>query len=783
METLLRYYPDTAQTLGSFVCDFPCTDTDHAFQVFLESTAICPDREINKTGRECASRLPALFNKCLLALLRGKKHNILTDGCRLGENNTIDFFYPNKHHAHFHTKLFRKLHSLVGDQLMEDILSHCSLFLSEGGTLFQISGQPLHTRHYKNKTRVRRGVGRKAVFYAHPRIENRRLSHKPQSLFCVSSPCEIARGITRNINKTEKTIELVKRIQKNIKAAPVFSILNTHCERSEKETPAANVFGFLKAAIKRIVPPIAFGGAGNKEKFFQKIKLFVCLSRYEDITAESLLRGIETKCLFLSSRRETRTEKIETRAETERLFSLLVTEIAIPLIRAAFYVTETTASQVVYFRHETWQKRSAVYLAKHKLLGAGTKNSQNPKLKLVPKKNSFREIICYQRDQIDTHRAALASIEYALKKTQKSQPPQKTLETAGIEEIREKLSAFKGKQTDSTRAFFCVTADIETCFDTIDQDRLCGRVEEMFGNIRGAEYNIEHYTTLSLCFNEVRKKHKAVLASLFFDGTIHGIDGNRPAVVVNESVPQKRKTKTLLKTILDLIRSTDVSFGRKTFRREKGIPQGAGISTALANIALSMADSLLVDMLSDETLLLRHVDDYLLVTRRRDVAEGFVGKIQKAIHGFGMKINKEKTLESTEEQRYIPWNCFLLDAHTLEVRAKETPPGLLSISPMRRNVRVMVDKIKKIHVLSLKRIFLDPALCGKQTVLENIRRILAATGERVRNYVDASDIELRKDMAVRIKKELAVLTYNTVKRTNKAVTFEETETLANTLLG
>lgn len=77
------------------------------------------------------------------------------------------------------------------------------------------------------------------------------------------------------------------------------------------------------------------------------------------------------------------------------------------------------------------------------------------------------------------------------------------------------------------------------------------------------------------------------------------------------------------------------------YRTKKGVPQGLPISNILAQIYLNDFDKSFINLIDDDTLYLRYVDDILIISKI-DCDENFE-KIKLLLKDIGLKINPDKT--------------------------------------------------------------------------------------------------------------------------------------------
>ena len=149
-------------------------------------------------------------------------------------------------------------------------------------------------------------------------------------------------------------------------------------------TPPAKVAAFLWAVITRVAPREMLGGAKSRAALRAFLLRLVVLRRFEQCTLHEAMRGIRTRefpWLFgergawddddkTGGRREGRRggpakAAVARRAKLQRWIKWLIEGLAVPLLRAHFYCTETETHRlrVFYYRKGVWARVVAAHLA------------------------------------------------------------------------------------------------------------------------------------------------------------------------------------------------------------------------------------------------------------------------------------------------------------------------------------------------------------------------------------------------------------------------------------
>jgi telomerase reverse transcriptase len=127
-----------------------------------------------------------------------------------------------------------------------------------------------------------------------------------------------------------------------------------------------------------------------------------------------------------------------------------------------------------------------------------------------------------------------------------------------------------------------------------------------------------------------------------------------------------------------------VKIGKRFYRQKTGIPQGSVLSSILCNFFYAELERDVLDFaLGDDCLLLRLLDDFLLISTKEEHAQRFVRVMHRGHPEYGVVVKPAKSLANfdviTDDGRRIPTSgsdrAFLycgvcIDTTTLEVRKK-----------------------------------------------------------------------------------------------------------------
>lgn len=131
----------------------------------------------------------------------------------------------------------------------------------------------------------------------------------------------------------------------------------------------------------------------------------------------------------------------------------------------------------------------------------------------------------------------------------------------------------------------------------------------------------------------------------FSDAIANHAAGKRGTVFV-DGVVQKQETHDKLLSLLgEHIERNLVQIGKKYYRQKTGIPQGSIVSSLLCSFFYAELEREVLGFLEDgQTLLLRLIDDFLLISTDREIAARFVKVMHAGIPRYGLSIKREKSM-------------------------------------------------------------------------------------------------------------------------------------------
>jgi telomerase reverse transcriptase len=238
--------------------------------------------------------------------------------------------------------------------------------------------------------------------------------------------------------------------------------------------------------------------------------------------------------------------------------------------------------------------------------------------------------------------------------------------------------------------FYFAKLDVQAAFDTIPQAAVTSLIRSVPSH---GEYDIMKHVEIRpnesgiLAKSKVMKRwHTSVTAggdgSTFLQLVTRGaIQSKKNAVYVDSVFRQSRSTRDILALIDSHIQENLVKIGKKYYRQKNGIPQGSVVSSMLCNYFYADLEKKELQFLEvQDCLLLRLIDDFLLITTDKNKASDFVGVMLRGMPQYGVSVSPGKTLVNfdlsvdgvpvpriKEDCQAFPYCGIQIDCHNLDI--------------------------------------------------------------------------------------------------------------------
>ena len=268
-----------------------------------------------------------------------------------------------------------------------------------------------------------------------------------------------------------------------------------------------------------------------------------------------------------------------------------------------------------------------------------------------------------------------------------------------IGDIHSRLKVFrKPIGGDSHKPLYFVKLDVRAAFDTIPQE---AAVELMRTIPSLRRYIISKHAEVKpgerLSSNQADMASKPFRRwlstassekgqSTFLDRVESSLGTKKKSTVFVESAMRSTHDAQALYNLLnEHVTNNIVKIGKKFYRQKQGIPQGSVLSSFLCNYFYADLEERFLGFLNTpDCLLLRLIDDFLLITFDQVKAERFLDVMHKGVPEYGVQVSPEKTLVNFDvcssqglvkrvpAQTSFPYCGTLIDCQTLQIRKDRT---------------------------------------------------------------------------------------------------------------
>jgi telomerase reverse transcriptase len=204
--------------------------------------------------------------------------------------------------------------------------------------------------------------------------------------------------------------------------------------------------------------------------------------------------------------------------------------------------------------------------------------------------------------------------------------------------------------------------DVQACFDTVPQNSL---IEVVTAMISADSYRVDQHA-------EVKPPEPAPPGQntvgprpkVKYDGHAQPEDqladlppiqqrqnstefvGNNGSTIAVGPLGQQSYRKNKILTLLkEHVEYNIVKIGKKYYRQKNGIPQGSVLSSLLCNFFYGKLEKeVLYFVRRPDSILLRLIDDFLLLTTERTLAERFLCTMHEGLPEYGVSVKAQKSL-------------------------------------------------------------------------------------------------------------------------------------------
>lgn len=264
-----------------------------------------------------------------------------------------------------------------------------------------------------------------------------------------------------------------------------------------------------------------------------------------------------------------------------------------------------------------------------------------------------------------------------------------------------KLAAFRASLQDQNladRPLYFAKVDVQSCFDTIPQSRLLRMIDSLMSmqayqtgkhvefSPLGALQRLDGQHVNPLPVRKFIAHSGSATELIAFEQLVQDkLVGTKNSTVFVNTDMQRRETKDeLMQLLREHVERNLVMIGKRYYRQKTGIPQGSVLSSILCNFFYAELErDVLGFALGKDCLLLRLLDDFLLITVNRGHAERFVQVMHDGHADYGVVVKPSKTLTNFDmvtidgkrvpksvSDYMFPYCGVCINTRTLEINKK-----------------------------------------------------------------------------------------------------------------
>ncbi|KAI5963342.1 EST2 [Candida pseudojiufengensis] len=785
--------------LGNFLTKYHDIDIANelpSFQEFVEAIVVVPLKEYQK--HRLSPKLKyrdadykRFLRLLIVNLLKDQSQNVLISklpplkldnylNYKLKSNFTKSSFYMV---SELESENWKRIFELLGSNNFADLLINNQGFKQKGKAQVQFFGDNVSYVHrtieinknYITKRSLLQNLNKTQVFWNYQLLRTNELElckeifDSPIKAKRFNKIKNILKSILRNDEKCRYNMlykdALVK--QKEID----YENISNNASSSEE------IFSIIFLVLGKLLPLDAWGGEINKKIIRHKVVEYMNLDPNGTLNVHEITKNLHLKdFVWLGGLKGSSKQDFEIRSVLlKKYITWIFGTLLKKIVKAFWYTTETTSGEILFFPRHTWYKISTLWLEKYaednfirtNLLGDEKYNYG--RLKLVPKKNSFR-LICVpikrsanvltaqlneaeqerQKIEYNVYRAnTLRPVRLILihKLNQKIQNDIRYSTTASSTKyVANRIIEFKSNLLEQYSGkipkLHMIKFDMKECYDRMDQKKLIEKVIGLFKNdsFEQKYYYTQYYRCDSLLrINKIKYKvdddiHKLNMLSPNFDELQKGAWSDKGKTMVFT------RSKVLEECIQQIFGAKGFTVDKtsselKFYRRKQGIFQGFSLSSIFCDILYSsmVAENFKFLWQNESTepfLFTRMVDDFLFLTPSKDL----YAKVLNVVNGdqlekYGAYVNQEKSqfIDQDDEDVSIPKTFQFvgleIELETLNFIKDYKDLGVLPTTNY-RTFKTLLTFLKNTYRVRLHNYIIKRELDSKSSVFQNVGNLL-----------------------------------------------------------
>ncbi|XP_063254570.1 telomerase reverse transcriptase [Prinia subflava] len=598
------------------------------------------------------------------------------------------------------------------------------------------------------------------------------------------------------------------------------------------------VYMFVRACLEKVIPPELWGSNHNKCRFLKNVKVFLSRGRSKLSLLELMWRMRVNDCMWLRLGKGDHFVPADEHCYREEILAKflywLMGTYVVELLRSFFYITETMfqKNMLFYYRKFIWGKLQNIGIRNHfvkvqlrpvsseeiEMIRQRKIVTMASKLRFIPKRNGLRPIVKVsgvvgplaiskesREKKINRYNTQLKNLFSVLNYERTVNTSFLGSSVFGKDDIYKTWKQFVTKILKAGGEiphFYCVKADVSRAYDSIPHNKLVEVISRVLRPEKRTVYCIRRYAVIMVTpsgrAKRLYKRHVSTFKDFMpdmkqFVSQLQESASLQNAIVVEQSLTFQETSSSLFNFFLQMMQNSILEIRNRYYLQCCGIPQGSILSNLLCSLFYGDMENKLLPGIQQDGVLIRLIDDFLLLTPHLMKARTFLRTLTAGIPEYGLLVNPNKTVVNFPVDdipgcskfkqlpgcRLIPWCGLLLDIKTLEVYCDYSSYACTSIrSSLTFSSSVTAGKNMKYKlsaVLKLKchSLFLDLQINSLRTVLINIYKIFFLQAYRFHACVlqlpFSQDVRKNPDFFLRIISRTASCCYAVLKTINAGI--------------
>ncbi|KAM7069953.1 telomerase reverse transcriptase isoform 2-T2 [Acridotheres tristis] len=430
------------------------------------------------------------------------------------------------------------------------------------------------------------------------------------------------------------------------------------------------VYMFVRDCLEKVIPAELWGSYHNKCRFLKNVKMFISRGRFAKVSLQELMWRMRVNdCMWLRLGKGDYFVPADEHCFREELLAKflywLMGTYVVELLRSFFYITETMfqKNMLFYYRKFIWAKLQNIGIRNHfvkvQLRPLSSEDMETirqkkfvpmaSKLRFIPKPNGLRPIVKVdgvvepQALSKESREKKMSHYNTQLKNLFSALNYERTINTSftgssvfGKDDIYKTWKQFVIKILESGGEiphFYCVKADLSRAFDTIPHNKLVEVISRVLKPEKRTVYCIRRYAVIMITpsgkARRLYRRHVSTFKDFMpdmkqFVSQLQENSSLQNAIVVEQSLTFQETSSSLFNFFLQMIHNSILKIRNRYYLQCCGIPQGSILSTLLCSLFYGDMENKLLSGIKQDGVLIRLIDDFLLLTPHIMKARTFI---------------------------------------------------------------------------------------------------------------------------------------------------------------